>query len=193
MNKVNHIIIVESSHLLYEGLVQVISKSGLNAHIRQTASLGDAEKQISIKPDSIVIINPSLVQYNTKEFHHLKNAWDGVKWIGLVYLHFDYQVLDLFDGIISISDTPSVIVSTLKRVLLSESKIPDVTEDVLSDRETEVLKLLAKGMSNKEIGDELNISVNTVITHRKKISQKTGIKTVSGLTIYAVVNKLIIL
>ena len=61
----------------------------------------------------------------------------------------------------------------------------------LTERETEVLKLLATGKSNKDIADELNISINTVITHRKNISQKTGIKSVSGLTIYAVVQNLI--
>ena len=62
---------------------------------------------------------------------------------------------------------------------------------VLSERETDVLVHLASGKSNKEIADLLHISINTVITHRKNISQKTGIKTVSGLTIYAVVQKLI--
>ena len=65
--------------------------------------------------------------------------------------------------------------------------------DVLSDREIDVLKILASGASNKEIADKLHISINTVITHRKNISQKTGIKTVSGLTIYAVVKKIITL
>jgi DNA-binding NarL/FixJ family response regulator len=50
---------------------------------------------------------------------------------------------------------------------------------------------LAKGLTNKEIADKLNISTNTVITHRKNLSQKTGIKSVSGLTIFAVVQKLV--
>ena len=63
--------------------------------------------------------------------------------------------------------------------------------DTITERETDVLKLLAEGKSNKEIADKLNISINTVITHRKNISQKTGIKSVSGLTIYAVVQNLI--
>ena len=72
-------------------------------------------------------------------------------------------------------------------------KEPRNRDGVLSDRETEVLQLLARGLSNKEIADKLNISINTAITHRKNIRQKTGIKTVSGLTIYAVTNKLVTL
>ncbi|MDR1225897.1 MAG: helix-turn-helix transcriptional regulator [Prevotellaceae bacterium] len=61
----------------------------------------------------------------------------------------------------------------------------------LSDREREVLVLVAKGMINKEIADQLSISLHTVITHRKNITSKLGIKTISGLTIYAILNGLI--
>lgn len=61
----------------------------------------------------------------------------------------------------------------------------------LSDREKEILVNVSKGLINKEIADRLNISVNTVITHRKNITRKTGIKTVAGLTVYAILNNLI--
>lgn len=58
----------------------------------------------------------------------------------------------------------------------------------LSPREIEVISFIAKGKTNKEIAEYLNISQTTVITHRKNITDKLGIKSVSGLTIYAVVN-----
>lgn len=58
----------------------------------------------------------------------------------------------------------------------------------LSAREIEVLALITKGLINKEIADKLNISLTTVITHRKNIVEKLGIKSVSGLTIYAVMH-----
>ena len=56
----------------------------------------------------------------------------------------------------------------------------------LTAREIEVLVLVVKGLINKEIADRLNISLTTVISHRKNITEKLGIKSVSGLTIYAV-------
>lgn len=63
-----------------------------------------------------------------------------------------------------------------------------VEQGELSVREKEVLRLLVAGKINKEIADELCISINTVITHRKNITSKTGIKSVSGLSIYALMN-----
>ena len=61
----------------------------------------------------------------------------------------------------------------------------------LSTRETDVLRLVAQGMTNKEIADNLNISINTVLSHRKNISAKLGIKSVSGLCVYAMMNGII--
>ena len=59
-------------------------------------------------------------------------------------------------------------------------------QNELTMREIEVLSLVARGYINKEIADKLNIGLTTVITHRKNITEKLGIKSVSGLTIYAV-------
>ena len=65
---------------------------------------------------------------------------------------------------------------------------PPTTGHELSAREIEVLVRITKGLINKEIADKLNIGLTTVITHRKNITEKLGIKSVSGLTIYAVMN-----
>lgn len=67
----------------------------------------------------------------------------------------------------------------------------DDNQSDLSQREIEVLQLVAKGLTNKEIADKLFISAHTVITHRKNITEKLGIKSVSGLTVYAVLKKII--
>jgi DNA-binding CsgD family transcriptional regulator len=64
-------------------------------------------------------------------------------------------------------------------------------ENDLTQREKEILRLVAMGYSNKEIADSLFISIHTVITHRKNITGKLGIKSISGLTVYAIINRLI--
>jgi DNA-binding CsgD family transcriptional regulator len=61
----------------------------------------------------------------------------------------------------------------------------------LSIREIDVLKEIAKGKTNKEIADTLCISVNTVITHRRNLTAKIGIRSASGLSLYAMMNGLI--
>ena len=75
--------------------------------------------------------------------------------------------------------------------LESRFDIPGEKGEELSAREKEILVCVAKGMLNKEIADAENISIHTVITHRKNITRKTGIKTVAGLTVYALLNNLI--
>ena len=67
-------------------------------------------------------------------------------------------------------------------------KMASGREKMLSDREIEVLSLIVQGFINKEIADRLNIGLTTVITHRKNIMEKLGVKSVSALTIYAVMN-----
>ena len=62
---------------------------------------------------------------------------------------------------------------------------------LLSEREVEILKSVALGMTNKEIGDKLCISINTVISHRKNITEKLGVKTIAGLTVYAIMHNII--
>lgn len=59
-------------------------------------------------------------------------------------------------------------------------------QKILSDREIEVMSLIVQGYINKEIADKLNIGLATVITHRRNIMDKLGMKSVSALTIYAV-------
>jgi DNA-binding NarL/FixJ family response regulator len=68
---------------------------------------------------------------------------------------------------------------------------PTVRDDseqrpVLTRREIEVMALIVQGFINKEVADKLNIGLSTVITHRKNIMEKLGLKSVSALTIYAV-------
>ncbi len=65
------------------------------------------------------------------------------------------------------------------------------SDENLSEREKDVVVGVVQGMSNKEIADHLFISVNTVITHRRNIARKLQIHSPAGLTIYAIVNKLV--
>lgn len=83
-----------------------------------------------------------------------------------------------------------ILIEQFEKLFENETNIshPGEASKGLSLREIDVLQLIVKGITNKEIADKLNISLNTVLTHRKNITSKLGIKTVSGLTFYAIMN-----
>ncbi|MEG1839199.1 MAG: helix-turn-helix transcriptional regulator [Bacteroidaceae bacterium] len=92
--------------------------------------------------------------------------------------------------IIDIFQPERNLVRDLLRFFFHEEGTPKLLpkDNELSMREIEVLKLVTKGLINKEIACKLNISLTTVISHRKNITEKLGIKSISGLTIYSVMN-----
>ena len=94
---------------------------------------------------------------------------------------------------ISLNTGVDEILSILREALKEvDSEDPYQHEgEELSEREKEVLKLVALGYANKNIAAKLFISIHTVISHRKNITEKLGIKSISGLTVYAILNHLI--
>lgn len=96
-------------------------------------------------------------------------------------------------NIICTSAPKEIIIEQLNKYLEESTALRASVEQnkELSARETDVLQLVVKGFTNKEIGDQLNISLNTVLSHRKNITAKLGIKTLPGLTFYAIMNGIV--
>ena len=93
---------------------------------------------------------------------------------------------------ITLKAPQEIIIEQLEQLFTGENNnMTYENNKELSVRETDVLQLIVKGSTNKEIADKLNISLNTVLSHRKNITSKLGIKTVSGLTFYAIMNGLV--
>lgn len=91
--------------------------------------------------------------------------------------------------VIFADDDEAQILQALTPLCNDDSAVSSASK--LTDREISVLKLVASGYINKEIADQLNISINTVLSHRKNITAKLGIKSVSGLSVYAIMNGII--
>lgn len=111
--------------------------------------------------------------------------------VALQTIQMEEDVWRQYDDTINIYDDPPVIIRKLRAVLSGRKDSPKAESQELSAREKEILVCVAKGMLNKEIADLYNISIYTVISHRKNITRKTSIKTVAGLTVYALLNNLI--
>lgn len=141
---------------------------------------------------AIVILNPAQIQNNTRHFVQLKRTITQFKWIGLIYSYFDKEILSVSGSLLHITDTPETIISTIYKQVHNAAHVSENTvSEQITEREMEVLIQLVHGLSDKEIGEKLNISIHTVVSHRKNIIQKTGIKSQAGLTIYAISNKII--
>lgn len=91
---------------------------------------------------------------------------------------------------LSVHSPQEILIAQLRKLFATDHNGTHSVEAgrELSVREQDVLHLIVKGSTNKEIADKLNISLNTVLSHRKNITAKLGIKTVSGLTYYAIMN-----
>ncbi|MGE0078004.1 MAG: response regulator transcription factor [Bacteroidales bacterium] len=187
-----NIAIVEPSHIVYEGLSDTLLKSSQHYRIYRFDSIEEIAKIKIDRKIDIIIANPQLIQYYSKDCNPLRGISITAKWIALVYAFIDQTLLQYFDAVIQITDHPEKILRLIDQTIAGSKHCNDnLPVEQLTDREIDVLIQLVHGLSNKEIADKLNISTHTVISHRKNISQKTGIKSQSGLTIYAISHKII--
>ncbi|MCD7969592.1 MAG: LuxR C-terminal-related transcriptional regulator [Alistipes sp.] len=187
------VVLVEPSAIVSAGLGAVLSQSGIYeiaGVIPDTNYIGERLRMLD--PD-IVVINPCLLERSKSQ--PLRSQYPFLQEcliVGFAYELFPDTLLKQFDTVVSIHDEPRHIARKIRNAMDERAGTQDaVTNYELSDREKEILVSVAKGATNKEIAQQHNISVHTVISHRKNITRKTGIKTVSGLTIYAVINGLI--
>ena len=87
---------------------------------------------------------------------------------------------------------PETIATKINQLLCTdEEEEKENEQETLSQREKEIITCVVKGMTNKAIADQLYLSIHTVITHRRNIARKLQIHSPAGLTIYAIVNKLV--
>lgn len=100
------------------------------------------------------------------------------------YKNAGFNILDL-----SLSETEIMQRLTNLQFVCNYEQLPVIRDrDILSEREKEVLKLMVKGLINKEISQELDISLNTVIFHRNNICNKLKTRSIGRMTIYAVLS-----
>lgn len=135
----------------------------------------------------LLVLDTAQAYFTPQVVQTLRKNKPDVQIVGLEMQVVPRQLQVQFDAVLSSLMSPSELRSTLIS-FLQESRIE---QPQLSRREIEVLQLLAKGKTAKEIGDALCISVHTVTSHRKNISKKLNIRHISMLAIWAVNMKLI--
>lgn len=178
--------------MLYEGLINILLKKNAGLRFYRLRDLDEFSRFNPLISLDVILMNTIQVQNRIKQFRVLKKQKPEIRWIGVLHSLSDNDTISEFTEILRIDENSEEICRKVCSSATSETtKVKQADHSNLSERETEVLKALSKGLSNKEIADLLNISIHTVMSHRKSITQKTGIRSESGLTIFAISNNII--
>lgn len=190
---IRKILILEPSVLIAEGLRHVIDNfAGYDVCGIIRNQEGDIWAKIDDFNADLVIADPSVFDNRDRAgAHDMIKGIANAPVMALISTAADASYASTYDGTIYLSDTSDDIEQKISTVMNAAPAEQRGEGEELSSREKEILVCVAKGMLNKEIADHFNISIYTVITHRKNITRKTGIKTVAGLTVYALLNNLI--
>lgn len=183
------IVLIEPSEIVATGIAAIIDR---NPEFAVVKTLSNINYFNATGHDvDIVIVNPAVIDYNDRlDIRSCLNA-TNVAIVALTHSNYEESVLRQYNECIGIYDNYVRIIQKLKNAMEESSQSPKSDLNELSGRERDILAAVAKGLTNKEIADEFNISVYTVISHRRNISQKLGINSIPGLTVYAIMNKLV--
>lgn len=189
--KKRKIVLGEESAIIALGFAKILESSALFEVVAHTERFEKLEEKVAIIKPDVVVVNPMMS--GAVRGDSTINTFENSCVVALIYNYVEQNILKQYHGTIDIGDSRQEIENKLKDAIaqLDNKESEKSNSYELSDRETDVLVAVAKGMQNKEIADMLNISIYTVISHRKNIVAKTGIKSVAGLTVYALINNLI--
>lgn len=188
------IAIAEPSAIIRSGLEALLKKvPGFRLQLIEITTESFLDSLRKHKPD-VLIINPAFLGLFTARQLREECGCPDMKCVALLSTVVDSHLLHPFNEQINLYDTVDEIRHKLER--LGSAEISHVGEgdeeqQSLSLREKEIVVCVVKGMTNREIADRLFLSIHTVITHRRNIAQKLQIHSASGLTVYAIVNKLV--
>ena len=192
-NRLN-IVLVERAYLLSAGFENLLSEFPglfLVAHYDGTEN-NLATKITHHKPD-MVAIDPQCFKEGLYSLLNRLQLTNNTLIIGLITNSTPDNIKSHFRYCLNIEDGKYEVLESFKSFLKEKlyKKASDKSASTLSNREHTIVKQLVSGYTNQQIADQLFLSIHTVNTHRKNITNKLGIKTVSGLTVYAIMNKIV--
>lgn len=194
-NEVIRIAIAETSVIVRGGLTAALKRlPNLKVQPIELLSVEALNDYLRTQYPEMLIVNPTFGDYFDVNRFREDASCKKIRLIALVTSFVDSSLLSKYDESISIFDDLETLSKKIHALLNMDSEEEGLdNQDTLSQREKEIVICVVKGMTNKEIAEQLFLSIHTVITHRRNISKKLQIHSAAGLTIYAIVNKLVTL
>ena len=194
-NEVIRIAIAETSVIIRGGLTAALKRlPNVKVQPIELLPIEALHDCVRTQCPDMLIVNPAFGDYFDIGKFREETSGKKIRVIALVTSFVDASLLSKYDESISIFDDLERLSKKISGLLNVPSEEEDLeNQDALSQREKEIVICVVKGMTNKEIAEKLFLSIHTVITHRRNISKKLQIHSAAGLTIYAIVNKLVTL
>lgn len=183
--------VAETSVIVRSGLVAVLKRLP-DMHIQtvEVTSKEGIQHCMEAHVPNILIVNPQFEGWFDVDAFKEHYPHAETKIVSLLCTFVDANQLKGYDESINLFDDAESLEKKISE-LMNLTEEEDADQNALSQREKEIIGCVVRGMTNKEIAEKLFISVHTVITHRRNITRKLQIHSAAGLTIYAIVNKLV--
>jgi DNA-binding NarL/FixJ family response regulator len=184
------ITLAEPSVIIRDGMLSILRRlNTLHTEVFEVSDMEQLKNSLSWQKPDVLMVNPAFLGSFSLQQIKKDAGNDQLRCIALQHALTDSNTLKAYDEVISIYDSADQIKEKLTKIIHEPEE--DRRHESLSSREKEVIVCVIKGMTNKQIADALSLSTHTVITHRRNISAKLQIHSTAGLTIYAIVNKLV--
>lgn len=191
-NETIRIAVAETSVIIRSGLTVALKRlPDLKVQPVEILSVEALQDCLRTQYPDILVVNPTFGDYFDVARFREETTGKNIRLVALVSSFIDSALLSKYDDSFSIFDDMETLADKISRLQNIEKEEETDSQETLSQREKEIVVCVVKGMTNKEIAEKLFLSIHTVITHRRNISKKLQIHSAAGLTIYAIVNKLV--
>lgn len=202
------VFIADSNVIIREGLKAILSEMNGVTVVGESENSGELiANLVNFSPD-VLFINYASALILESDVELIMNTMPSIKVIGITerpervsvlkyiqnnidgHLLYSCDKEEIKEGVLTVSKDEKFFCGKVLEVMNPDLNTKTFTcEGIrLSKRELEVIEYVAQGFSNKEIAEEMFLSVHTVLTHRKNLMSKLGLKNTAGLVVYAVQN-----
>lgn len=189
--------VADTSVIIRMGVIGALKRVlGSDVSLLEVAHPDDFDNRMASFVPSVVIVSPTFGGVFDADAHRRKSGLfaRGCRFVALLSAVVPQADVRGFDASLTIFDDEDSLLALVERLRGKAVNEPEEAEGdggTLSDREKQVVRGVVSGLANKEIADQMNISVYTVLTHRRNISRKLNIHSSIALAIYAISNKLV--